>query len=143
MEKPRSMQIKFLTLMYERLISQRMAKLHLDMTPTQVIVMMDLYDNQQPILQKQLETQLYISHATIRGIIKRLAAAHLVETSALPSDQRQVQVQLSPQGQQKMASHASAIKKVLDETESQLVRGIDAKELATFDRTLRKMKANF
>lgn len=142
METPRTQEIKFLSLLSEQMVNKRMSKLDLGMTPTQTMIMMMLYDSHQPILQKQLESQLYISHATIRGIIKRLHQAGMVEVTNLPTDQRQVQVSLTISGKNKMKTKAGDIVRALEETDAQLTKGISANDLAVFDRTLKKMKAN-
>lgn len=49
-----------------------MNKLDLGMTFTQTMIMMQLFEAQRPLIQKQVEERLRISHATTRGIIKRL-----------------------------------------------------------------------
>lgn len=143
MKTSRNQEIKFLSLLSERMINQRMSRFNLGMTPTQTMVMMSLYDAHQPLIQKNIETTLYISHATTRGIVKRLEQAGLVTTSPLPTDQRQVQVSLTTKGRQQMDAKAAEITQVLDDAEKQLVKGISKSELATFDRILQKMKDNF
>lgn len=143
MKTSRNQEIKFLSLLSEKMVNQRMARLRLGMTPAQTMIMMALYEAKEPLIQKKIETQLYISHATTRGIIKRLQQAGLVTTAALPTDQRQVQISLTAVGQKRMATKAAAITKVLDEAEEQLTKGISPADLAVFDRTLERMKANF
>lgn len=143
MKSSRNQEIKFLSLLSEKMVNQRMTKLNLGLTPSQTMIMMDLYESGQPLLQKQIEQKLYISHATTRGMIKRLQKAGMITTSPMPRDQRQVLVNLTEQGRIKMTSQADKINQVLDEAEKQLANGISQRDLATFDRILAKMKANF
>ncbi|WP_367341283.1 MarR family winged helix-turn-helix transcriptional regulator [Limosilactobacillus sp.] len=143
MRTSRNQEIKFLSLLSEKMVNQRMARLHLGMTPAQSMIMMDLYEAQRPLIQKEIEKRLYISHATTRGIIKRLQQAGMVVTTPLPTDQRQVQVRLTDEGRKRMSDKAGQITQVLDAAEDQLVQGINEEDLATFDRVLKKMKANF
>jgi DNA-binding MarR family transcriptional regulator len=84
-----------------------------DLTPTQWAALAKLVET-GPCSQNQLGRLTAMDAATIKGVIDRLTARGLTETSADPEDGRRLRVTLTRAGQQlaeKVASNALAISK--------------------------------
>jgi MarR family transcriptional regulator, lower aerobic nicotinate degradation pathway regulator len=99
-----------------RQVSQRHAMIFArdigaDLTPTQLAALAKLAEA-GPCSQNQLGRLTAMDVATIKGVIDRLTARGLTETSADPEDGRRLRVNLTRAGQQlteKVASNALAI----------------------------------
>lgn len=90
-------QLKMLNIMIEKEMNHDLRALGINLTGTQVAVLMQLHQNpKQTITQKQIEVALKLSHPTTRGIVKRLVATGLITTTPAPQDQRQVALLLTP-----------------------------------------------
>jgi MarR family transcriptional regulator, lower aerobic nicotinate degradation pathway regulator len=84
-----------------------------DLTPTQWAALAKLAES-GPCSQNQLGRLTAMDVATIKGVIDRLTARGLTETSADPEDGRRLRVSLTRAGQQlaeKVAANALAISK--------------------------------
>jgi DNA-binding MarR family transcriptional regulator len=84
-----------------------------DLTPTQWAALAKLAET-GPCSQNQLGRLTAMDVATIKGVIDRLTARGLTETSADPQDGRRLRVSLTRTGQQlaeKVAANALAISK--------------------------------
>jgi MarR family transcriptional regulator, lower aerobic nicotinate degradation pathway regulator len=84
-----------------------------DLTPTQWAALAKLSET-GPCSQNQLGRLTAMDVATIKGVIDRLTARGLTETSADPADGRRLRVSLTRAGQQlaeKVAANALAISK--------------------------------
>ena len=84
-----------------------------DLTPTQWAALAKLTET-GPCSQNQLGRLTAMDVATIKGVIDRLTARGLTETSADPEDGRRLRVSLTRAGQQlaeKVAANALAISK--------------------------------
>jgi DNA-binding MarR family transcriptional regulator len=106
-----------------------------DLTPTQWAALSKLAET-GPCSQNQLGRLTAMDVATIKGVIDRLTARGLTETSADPEDGRRLRVSLTRGGQQlaeKVASNALAISR---ETLSPL----DARERELFVAMLEKLR---
>ena len=101
-----------------RQVSQRHATIFArdigaDLTPTQWAALAKLAET-GPCSQNQLGRLTAMDVATIKGVIDRLTARGLTETSADPEDGRRLRVSLTRTGQQlaeKVAANALAISK--------------------------------
>ncbi len=101
-----------------RQVSQRHATIFArdigaDLTPTQWAALAKLAES-GPCSQNQLGRLTAMDVATIKGVIDRLTARGLTETSADPEDGRRLRVSLTRVGQQlaeKVAANALAISK--------------------------------
>jgi len=101
-----------------RQVSQRHATIFArdigaDLTPTQWAALAKLAET-GPCSQNQLGRLTAMDVATIKGVIDRLTARGLTETSADPADGRRLRVSLTRAGQQlaeKVAANALAISK--------------------------------
>ena len=99
-----------------RQVSQRHATIFArdigaDLTPTQWAALAKLAET-GPCSQNQLGRLTAMDVATIKGVIDRLSARGLTETSADPEDGRRLRVSLTRAGQQlaeKVASNALAV----------------------------------
>ena len=106
-----------------------------DMTPTQWAVLAKLTEN-GPCSQNQLGRLTAMDVATIKGVIDRLTARGLTETSPDPADGRRLLVSLTRAGQQiaeKAAPNALAISK-------ETLAPLDAKERETLVALLSKLR---
>jgi len=101
-----------------RQVSQRHAMIFArdigaDLTPTQWAALAKLAET-GPCSQNQLGRLTAMDVATIKGVIDRLTARGLTETSSDPADGRRLRVNLTRSGQQlaeKLAANALAVSK--------------------------------
>src|SRR5215469_12243575 len=123
-----------------RLVSQRHAAIFardigINLTPTQWAALAKL-NEAGPCSQNQLGRLTAMAVATIKGVIDRLTARGLTETSADPEDGRRLLVSLTRAGQQlseKAAPNALAISK-------ETLAPLDAKERETLFTLLNKLR---
>ena len=123
-----------------RQVSQRHATIFArdigaDLTPTQWAALAKLAEA-GPCSQNQLGRLTAMDVATIKGVIDRLTARGLTETSADPEDGRRLRVSLTRAGQQlaeKVASNALAISR-------ETLAPLDARERETLVALLSKLR---
>jgi MarR family transcriptional regulator, lower aerobic nicotinate degradation pathway regulator len=107
----------------------------INLTPTQWAALSKLTET-GPCSQNQLGRLTAMDVATIKGVIDRLTARGLTETSADPADGRRLLVSLTRAGQQtadKAAPHALAITR-------ETLAPLDAKERETLIGLLSKLR---
>lgn len=107
----------------------------INLTPTQWAALSKLTET-GPCSQNQLGRLTAMDVATIKGVIDRLTARGLTETSSDPDDGRRLLVSLTRAGQamaEKAAPHALAISK-------ETLAPLDAKERETFVALLSKLR---
>ena len=107
----------------------------INLTPTQWAALAKLTET-GPCSQNQLGRLAAMDVATIKGVIDRLTARGLTETSPDPDDGRRLLVSLTRAGQtlaEKAAPHALAISK-------ETLAPLDAKERETFIALLSKLR---
>ncbi len=107
----------------------------INLTPTQWAALAKLTET-GPCSQNQLGRLTAMDVATIKGVIDRLTARGLTETSPDPDDGRRLLVSLTRAGQtlaEKAAPHALAISK-------ETLAPLDAKERETFIALLSKLR---
>jgi len=123
-----------------RMVSQRHAAIFArdigtNLTPTQWAALSKLAET-GPCSQNQLGRLTAMDVATIKGVIDRLTARGLTETSSDPEDGRRLLVSLTRAGQQlaeKAAPNAFAISK-------ETLAPLDAKERETLFALLNKLR---
>ena len=123
-----------------RQVSQRHAMIFArdigaDLTPTQWAALSKLAET-GPCSQNQLGRLTAMDVATIKGVIDRLTARGLTETSSDPEDGRRLRVSLTRAGQQlteKVASNALAITR-------ETLAPLDARERETLVALLSKLR---
>jgi MarR family transcriptional regulator, lower aerobic nicotinate degradation pathway regulator len=123
-----------------RQVSQRHATIFArdigaDLTPTQWAALSKLAEA-GPCSQNQLGRLTAMDVATIKGVIDRLTARGLTETSADPEDGRRLRVSLTRTGQQlaeKVAANALAISK-------ETLAPLDPRERELFVALLEKLR---
>ena len=123
-----------------RMVSQRHAaifarEIGTNLTPTQWAALSKLAET-GPCSQNQLGRLTAMDVATIKGVIDRLTARGLTETSPDPDDGRRLLVSLSRAGQQlaeKIAPNAIAISK-------ETLAPLDARERETLFALLNKLR---
>src|SRR5215468_40569 len=123
-----------------RQVSQRHAVIFardigIDLTPTQWAALAKLQET-GPCSQNQLGRLTAMDVATIKGVIDRLTARGLTETSSDPEDGRRLLVSLTRAGQQtvvKVAPNALAITK-------ETLAPLDAKEREALMALLNKLR---
>ena len=123
-----------------RQVSQRHAEIFsrdigADLTPTQWAALAKLAET-GPCSQNRLGRLTAMDVATIKGVIDRITARGLTETSDDPEDARRLRVSLTRAGQQlveKVASNALAISK-------ETLAPLDARERELFVALLDKLR---
>lgn len=134
-------QLKVLNILVEKAMNNGLKQLGLSLTGTQVAVL-SLVQQRAPITQKQVEVALKLSHPTTRGIVKRLVATGLVQTTAQAADQRQIVLRLTATGQDLMKTNFEQLKAQVVGVESQMVNGLSTAEQATLQQLLMRMIQN-
>ena len=107
----------------------------INLTPTQWAALSKLAET-GPCSQNQLGRLTSMDVATIKGVIDRLTARGLTETSADPEDGRRLLVSLTRAGQQlaeKVAPHALAVTR-------ETLAPLDARERETLMTLLNKLR---
>lgn len=107
----------------------------INLTPTQWAALAKLTET-GPCSQNQLGRLTAMDVATIKGVIDRLTARGLTETSSDPTDGRRLLVKLTRAGQQMAENAASNALAITKETLSPL----DAKERETLIALLMKLR---
>ena len=79
-------QIKTLSILIEKKMNAQLVANGINLTGTQISILAFLYDHQKTVTQKEIELKFKISHPTVRGIIRRLVALNLVETTTSDQD---------------------------------------------------------
>src|SRR5581483_8346943 len=111
------------------------AEIGTNLTPTQWAALAKLAET-GPCSQNQLGRLTAMDVATIKGVIDRLTARGLTETSSDPADGRRLRVNLTRSGQQlaeKLAANALAVSK-------ETLAPLDAQERETLVALLGKLK---
>jgi len=134
-------QLKVLNILVEKAMNNGLKQLGLSLSGTQVAVL-SLVQQRAPITQKQVEVALKLSHPTTRGIVKRLVATGLVQTTAQAADQRQIVLRLTATGQDLMKTNFEQLKAQVVGVESQMVNGLSTAEQATLQQLLMRMIQN-
>lgn len=133
-------QLKMLNIAFEKEMNGGLKALDISLTGTQVAVLAQVYANTGAALtQKQIETGLWLSHPTTRGIVKRLVATGLLQTTPGQADQRQVMLSLTSQGQDFMTEHFQQIQQQVTRTERKLVQNLSAADQQVLQRMVTTM----
>ena len=132
---------KLLTVFMEKRLAADLRKLGITLTGTQITVLAYINANGS-VTQKQIELALQLSHPTIRGIVKRLVSAKMIETTIAENDRRQVIIRLSLEGKSFLNEQLDAVQQRVILNESALEKGILQSDLVTFERVLDQMIRN-
>ncbi|NLR10088.1 MULTISPECIES: MarR family winged helix-turn-helix transcriptional regulator [Lactobacillaceae] len=133
-------QLKMLNIAIEKEMNSDLKALGIALTGTQVAVLVKVYSNTgEALTQKQIETRLRLSHPTTRGIVKRLVATGLLQTTPGQADQRQVTLNLTSQGRTFMAEHFQQIQQPVAHMEQKLVRNLSATDQQALQRMVTTM----
>lgn len=114
----------------------------INLTGTQISILAFLYDHQKTVTQKEIELKFKISHPTVRGIIRRLVALNVVETTTSDQDRRQILLMLSTQGQKFMKENLKIIQDPAKKMESRLRDNIRESDYEIFQQVLHQMINN-
>lgn len=133
-------QLKMLNIAIEKEMNSDLKALDIALTGTQVAVLVQVYSNVgEALTQKQIETRLRLSHPTTRGIVKRLVATGLLQTTPGQADQRQVTLNLTPRGRTFMGEHFQQIQQQVAHTEQKLVQNLSAADQQALQRMVTTM----
>ncbi|UQS82143.1 MarR family winged helix-turn-helix transcriptional regulator [Bombilactobacillus folatiphilus] len=139
-------QIKIANTLIEKELNKRMAALIQDyrLTGPQITLMVYLYETKDhTVTQKEVADKFVLSHPTIRGIVRRLAAAHLIRVAPLASDRRQMTLSLAPAGLTLLKQHLPAIYQVMDEIDQKIVGSLSQQQQQQLSQALSQVIQNF
>lgn len=134
--------IKVANTLIERELNNRVAALlpDLGLTGPQVTLLVYLYDSKgRTVTQREVADRFVLSHPTIRGIVRRLEKAGLVDLSQLGSDRRQIVLSLSGKGFDTVDRHIDDIRMVMEDVNSRIVGDMDADEIHRFMHELNRI----
>lgn len=93
---------------------------------------------QNKVFQRDIEQEFHINRSTVTGLMKTMEKNGLVQRHMVANDNRLRQVVLSEKG---FAMHAKSMF-VIEQTERQMLQGIDQREIAAFFETVQKIQRN-
>lgn len=134
--------IKVANTLIERELNNRVSTLvpGLDLTGPQVTLLVYLYDSKgRTVTQKEIADRFVLSHPTIRGIVRRLEKAGLIDLSSLSQDRRQVVLSLSKRGFEIIDRHIDAIRAVMEDVNRRIVGPLDEDQQECFAAELRRI----
>ena len=136
-------QIKKLNTLIEKEMNNSINELLPNFTGAQFAVLVIIYENKaDDLTQKDIETQLRLSHPTTRGMVKRLCNLDLIYITPMVSDRRQVIVKLTETGSKFMDENYDEITRRVTMIEQKFVKDIPTDEQEKFLKTLNKMIDN-
>lgn len=135
-------QLKTLNNLVEKEMNNGLKKQGLNLTGTQVAVLVQIDGHEELLTQKQLEIILKLSHPTTRGIIKRLVEANLIESFHDINDRRQILLKLTKKGREFLSKQMPIIQEHVDSVESVLTKDIDQEEQEQISKLIKKMIHN-
>ncbi|MGX4644592.1 MarR family winged helix-turn-helix transcriptional regulator [Holzapfeliella sp. JNUCC 80] len=136
--------VKILNTLIEKNMNNKVAEVVPDLTHTQMSVLMFVYHSTDSvILQKDLEEILYLSHPTVRGIVKRLVKLNLIEASKLETDKRQTCLALTQEGEQLLDDNHDELEEVLRSSERILDQCMSRKDKQKLIQQLDELIENF
>lgn len=136
--------VKIASILLDKYVNARMSKVLPGLTPKQTMILLKLYE--QPdhcLIQKHLEHQLRTSHATTRGIIRRLSQSGMVVTSQVADDRRQIEVHLTNEGFDLVQDKYDQINHVFESADRQMMKGISKEDQHRFAVILEHIINNF
>lgn len=135
--------IKMLNTLVEKELNNSIHDLLPNFTGSQFAVLAILYQSHRDyVTQKDIETELRLSHPTTRGMIKRLTTWGFINNEPLITDRRQISVSLTTLGKKFMDDNFDEIAKRVEQVESHMSKDISESELTQFVQTLNKLINN-
>lgn len=138
--------IKVANTLIEKELNNRVASMFegYSLTGPQITLMVYLHDARgRCVTQREIADRFVLSHPTIRGIVKRLESAGLIETSQLESDRRQILLELTAAGQRLMDAHIDDIHAVMGQINARITDGLSQAEQKRLVGALKRVVANF
>lgn len=138
--------IKVANTLIEKELNNRVASMFegYSLTGPQITLMVYLHDARgNAVTQREIADRFVLSHPTIRGIVKRLESAGLIETSQLESDRRQILLELTAEGQRLMDVHIDDIHGIMRRINGKITDGLDGIEQAKLVAALKRIVVNF
>ncbi|MDF7664336.1 MarR family transcriptional regulator [Bifidobacterium sp. ESL0763] len=138
--------IKVANTLIEKELNNRVASMFAgySLTGPQITLMVYLHDaHGHVVTQREIADRFVLSHPTIRGIVKRLETAGLVETSQLESDRRQIVLALSDEGRRLMDARIDDIHQVMARINARIADGLGPAEQTGLVAALQRIVTNF
>lgn len=129
--------IKMLNTAIERLMNKEMAALGI--TYTQATVIGYLIENRgKDVCQKDIETNLGLTHPTVSSILSRMEANGMILTAPMPADRRYKKVILTEKAEELSAQ----ISKIYKQAKSKLFEGVAAGQREQMNAAVRAVLKN-
>ncbi|MDF7666220.1 MarR family transcriptional regulator [Bifidobacterium sp. ESL0745] len=138
--------IKVANTLIEKELNNRVASMFegYSLTGPQITLMVYLHDaHGHAVTQREIADRFVLSHPTIRGIVKRLESAGLIETSQLESDRRQILLELTAEGKRLMDVHIDDIHAVMTQINGKITDGLGSAEQGKLVAALKRIVENF
>lgn len=112
----------------------------MDLTASQSKIIAYIYSNQneRELNPIHIEQQFSISRPTTTGILKRLEAKGFIEVIPSSKDKRYKQLKTTSKGE----SHFLQVKKTLEDTEAQMLKGIASEDIEKVRQVVKCMIDN-
>ncbi|WEV72682.1 MarR family transcriptional regulator [Bifidobacterium sp. ESL0790] len=138
--------IKVANTLIEKELNNRVASMFegYSLTGPQITLMVYLHDaHGHAVTQREIADRFVLSHPTIRGIVKRLESAGLIETSQLESDRRQILLELTAEGLRLMDAHIEDIHAAMERINARITDGFGVAEQKKLVAALKRIVTNF
>lgn len=136
--------IKIANTLLERQMNELISDIFPELTGPQFVIVYYLHEHRdQDIRQKDVADRFYLSHPTVRGMVKRLTeSGWLAGSSKANDDRRQVLLNLTDKAVQCLDREEGRILQALDTTTGMATKGFSHQDQKTLVSLLRRIITN-
>lgn len=135
--------IKIANTLLEKQMNELISAIFPELTGPQFVIIYYLYEHQgEDIRQKDIADRFYLSHPTVRGMVKRLTESGWLAGSSKEDDRRQVLLNLTVKASRCLHQEEGRILQALDTTTSMATKGFNDQEKQTLEDLLGRVIAN-
>lgn len=135
--------IKIANTLLEKQMNELISAIFPELTGPQFVIIYYLYEHQgEDIRQKDIADRFYLSHPTVRGMVKRLTESGWLAGSSKEDDRRQVLLNLTVKASRCLQQEEGRILQALDTTTSMATKGFNDQEKQTLEDLLGRVIAN-
>lgn len=135
--------IKIANTLLEKQMNELISDIFPELTGPQFVIVYYLYEHRgQNIRQKDIADRFYLSHPTVRGMVKRLTESGWLAGSSKADDRRQVLLNLTDKAVQCLDREEGRILQALDTTTSMATKGFSDQDQKTLVSLLGRVITN-
>lgn len=135
--------IKIANTLLEKQMNELISAILPELTGPQFVIVYYLYEHPEwTIRQKDVADRFYLSHPTVRGMVKRLISTGWLTAGNAQGDRRQVVLNLTDKARRSICQQESRILRALDTTTGMALSGFSVHERQTLEALLRRVIDN-